>query len=100
MHYKISGDGSPSLVFVHGFACDHTDWTAQVEVLSEGHRVVTCDLRGHGYTPGQPQDCSIETYGADVAELVEGLQLATAVLVATAWGAASCSKRHASGRQQ
>jgi pimeloyl-ACP methyl ester carboxylesterase len=86
MHYELSGNGSPSLALVHGFACDHMDWTAQVEALSEGHRVVTCDLRGHGYTPGKPQDCSIETYGADVAELVEALQLAPAVLVGHSMG--------------
>src|SRR5689334_22015438 len=86
MYYELSGDGSPSLVFVHGFACDHMDWTAQVEALSERHRVVTCDLRGHGYTPGWPQDCSIETYGADVSELVEVLRLAPAVLVGHSMG--------------
>lgn len=86
MHYELSGDGSPSVVLVHGFACDHTDWTAQVEALSERHRVVTCDLRGHGCTPGNPQDCSIETYGADVAELVVSLQRAPAVLVGHSMG--------------
>ena len=86
MHYELSGDGSPSLVLVHGFACDHTNWTAQVKALSGRYRVVTCDLRGHGSTPGQPQDCSIETYGADVAELVEALQLAPAVLVGHSMG--------------
>src|SRR5947209_4756305 len=86
MHYELSGDGSSSLVFVHGFACDHMDWTAQVKGLSERHRVVTCDLRGHGGTPGKPQDCSIETYGADVAELLEALQLAPAVLVGHSMG--------------
>jgi pimeloyl-ACP methyl ester carboxylesterase len=86
MHYELSGDGSPSLVLVHGFACDHMHWSAQVEALSERHCVVTCDLRGHGYTPGNPQDCSIETYGADVAELVEALQLAPAVLVGHSMG--------------
>ena len=86
MHCELSGDGSPSVVLVHGFACDHTDWTAQVEALSERHRVVTCDLRGHGGTPGKPQDCSIETYGADVADLIMSLQRAPAVLVGHSMG--------------
>jgi pimeloyl-ACP methyl ester carboxylesterase len=86
MYNQVSGHGSPSLVFVHGFACDHTDWTAQVEALSERHRVLACDLRGHGYTPGKPQDCSIETYGADLAQLVEELQLAPVVLVGHSMG--------------
>ena len=86
MHYELSGDGSPSLVLVHGFACDHTDWAAQVEALSDRHRVLTCDLRGHGYTPGKPQDCSIETYGADVTQRVEALRLAPAVLAGHSMG--------------
>lgn len=86
MYHEISGDQSPSLVFVHGFACDHTDWTAQVPALRGRHRVVTCDLRGHGFTPGEPQDCSIENYGTDVAELVEALQLAPAILVGHSMG--------------
>jgi pimeloyl-ACP methyl ester carboxylesterase len=86
MHYELSGDGSPSVVLVHGFASDNTDWTAQVEALNGRHRVVTCDLRGHGRTPGKPQDCSIETYGADIAKLVEALQLAPAVLVGHSMG--------------
>ncbi len=73
-------------MFVHGFACDHTDWTAQVEALRDRHRVVTCDLRGHGSAPGEPDDCSIETYGADVAQLVEGLGLAPAILVGHSMG--------------
>jgi pimeloyl-ACP methyl ester carboxylesterase len=34
MHYELSGDGSPSLVFVHGFACDHMDWTAAAEQVN------------------------------------------------------------------
>jgi len=86
MHYQLNGNGSPSLVLVHGFACDHMDWNAQVEALRERHRVVTCDLRAHGSTPGKPQDCSIETYGADVAQLVEALQLAPAVLIGHSMG--------------
>lgn len=86
MYYEISGEGSPTVVFVHAFACDHTDWAAQVEALRKRHRVVTCDLRGHGRTPGHPQDCSIETYGADVAQLVMSLQPAPAVLVGHSLG--------------
>src|SRR5215218_4081831 len=86
MHCELSGDGSPSVVLVHGFASDHTDWTAQVEALSKRCRVATCDLRGHGCTPGKPHDCSIETYGADVAELVVSLQRAPAVLVGHSMG--------------
>jgi pimeloyl-ACP methyl ester carboxylesterase len=86
MFTLAAGSGAPPLVFVHGFACDHTDWSAQVETLAARHAVLACDLRGHGQTPGDPSECSIATYGADVAALVEERQLANAVLVGHSLG--------------
>lgn len=42
------GSGSPSLLFVHGFACDAEDWQPQVERLAGRFRCITLDLPGHG----------------------------------------------------
>jgi pimeloyl-ACP methyl ester carboxylesterase len=42
------GEGCPTLIFLHGFACDRSDWAAQVEGLAGRFRVVTLDLPGHG----------------------------------------------------
>jgi pimeloyl-ACP methyl ester carboxylesterase len=86
MHYESRGAGTPAFVFVHGYTRDHTDWEPQISALQKRHRVVACDLRGHGLTPGEPQDCSIETYGADVADLVRRLDLTPAVLVGHSLG--------------
>ncbi len=80
------GMGRPPVVFVHGFSCDHTDWRFQIEYFRRDHCVVACDLRGHGRTPGQPAECSIETYGADVADLLEKLNTGPAVLVGHSMG--------------
>ena len=80
------GRGAPPLVFVHGFACAHTDWKFQLEEFKKTHEVVACDLRGHGQTPGRPQECSIEHYGGDVAALVLNLDLAKAFLVGHSMG--------------
>ena len=73
-------------MFVHGFACDHSDWQAQTDFFSKNHEVVACDLRGHGQTPGRPQECTIEHYGGDVAALVVHLELRKAVLVGHSMG--------------
>jgi pimeloyl-ACP methyl ester carboxylesterase len=81
-----AGAGAPAVVFVHGFACDHTDWIAQIDALAAHHSVLACDLRGHGRTPGEPADCSIETCGADVAALVAERIGAPAVLVGHSMG--------------
>ena len=86
MHFIRSGRGAPPLVFVHGFACSHGDWKAQIEALAPGHEVVACDLRGHGATPGRPHECSIEHYGGDVAALVNNLGFARCILVGHSMG--------------
>jgi len=86
MHFVRSGSGSPTLVFVHGFACTHEDWRHQLDYFERTHEVLACDLRGHGKTPGRPQECSIEHYGGDVAALVNNLELARVVLVGHSMG--------------
>ncbi len=48
--------------------------------------MLAVDLRGHGATPGAADECSIETYGADVAALVEQSGLERAVLVGHSMG--------------
>jgi len=80
------GRGAPPLLFVHGFACSHEDWRHQLEFFSKDHETVACDLRGHGATPGRPQECSIEHYGGDVAALVMNLDLANAFLIGHSMG--------------
>ena len=73
-------------MFVHGFLCSHEDWKFQVKELQRNHEVVACDLRGHGSTPGRPQECSIEHYGGDVAALVNNLELLNPILVGHSMG--------------
>lgn len=86
MHFVRSGHGAPALVFVHGFACSHEDWSAQLAHFSSTHEVVACDLRAHGQTPGRPHECSIEHYGGDVAALVNNLELERCVLIGHSMG--------------
>jgi pimeloyl-ACP methyl ester carboxylesterase len=86
MHYVRAGSGAPPLVFVHGFACSHEDWLLQIDNLKGSFEVVACDLRGHGLTPGRPQECTMEHYGGDVIALINNLELPPAVLVGHSMG--------------
>jgi pimeloyl-ACP methyl ester carboxylesterase len=86
VHFIRAGNGSPPLVFVHGFACSHEDWQSQLDFFSRTHEVVACDLRGHGATPGRPHECSIEHYGGDVAALLNHLELSDCILVGHSMG--------------
>ena len=80
------GRGAPPLLFVHGFACSHEDWRHQLDFFSTKHETAACDLRGHGATPGRPQECSIEHYGGDVAALVNNLELRGVFLIGHSMG--------------
>ena len=86
IHHVVSGSGRPPVVFVHGFGCAHDDWDAQVAHLASRHQVVAVDLRGHGASPGTAAECAIERYGADVADVMEALDLPPAVLVGHSMG--------------
>ena len=86
MHFVRAGRGAPPILFVHGFACSHEDWRFQLDEFKKNHEVVACDLRGHGQTPGRPQECSIEHYGGDVAALVNNLELRNVFLIGHSMG--------------
>jgi pimeloyl-ACP methyl ester carboxylesterase len=86
LHHIRTGNGSPPLVFVHGFACSHADWLPQIKYFSNNHTVIACDLRGHGATAGDAADCSIETYGADVARLLAQNDISGALLIGHSMG--------------
>jgi pimeloyl-ACP methyl ester carboxylesterase len=86
IHHVVTGQGGAPIVFVHGFGCALADWDAQVAHLSPRHRTVAVDLRGHGASPGSAAECSIERYGADVAEVLRALALPPATLVGHSMG--------------
>jgi pimeloyl-ACP methyl ester carboxylesterase len=86
LFYEDAGSGDPPLVFIHGVARFHGDWSAQVDFFSPHHRVITCDLRGHGVSTGEPDRCDIETYGDDVRALLDALDLHSAILVGHSMG--------------
>lgn len=86
LFYERQGEGAPPLVFIHGFACTHDDWRQQVDVFRTRQCVVTCDLRGHRPSDGDPAHCDIETYGADVSVLIQRLGQPPAILIGHSLG--------------
>ena len=86
LHHVVTGQGRPPLVFVHGFGCSHTDWDAQVAHFSPRHQTIAVDLRGHGASPGPAADCTIERYGADVADVMRALVLPPAIVIGHSMG--------------
>ena len=51
LYAERHGAGEPTLVFVHGFCCNGSDWEHQVRRFMPSHQVLVPDLRGHGWSP-------------------------------------------------
>jgi pimeloyl-ACP methyl ester carboxylesterase len=95
--YADHGSGPEAVVFVHGFACDHSQFAAQVEYLEPYRRVVAVDLRGHGRSDAPEQDYTMEGYADDVAWMCQQLGIERAVVVGHSMGgivAAMVTARH------
>lgn len=69
LNIRAEGTGQPTLLLVHGYACDLTDWATTFAALSPEFRVVALDLPGHGGS-ALPDDPSI----AGLAEAVNAVK--------------------------
>lgn len=86
--YKDLGskDAQP-VVFHHGWPLSADDWDNQMLFfLGEGYRVIAHDRRGHGRSTQTDTGNEMDTYAADVAELVNALDLKDAVHVGHSTG--------------
>ena len=81
---EVRGDG-PAVLFIHGYPFDHTIWTHQIAAL-EGWCRIAPDLRGMGRSDAPDLGYSMETYAADLAELLDLLGAADVVLVGLSMG--------------
>ncbi|WP_245512715.1 alpha/beta hydrolase [Rhizobium sp. BK376] len=86
IYYKDWGTGQP-IVFHHGWPLSADDWDAQMLFfLDKGFRVIAHDRRGHGRSSQTATGNEMDTYAADVAELVDHLGLKGAIHVGHSTG--------------
>jgi YbgC/YbaW family acyl-CoA thioester hydrolase len=81
---EVRGEG-PALLFVHGYPLDRTMWHNQMEAL-EGYQRIAPDLRGMGQSDAPDLGYSINIYAADLAALLEVLNIEQVVLCALSMG--------------
>jgi len=98
LHHVDLGVG-PSVVLIHGLASSLRMWDGVARRLEESqHRVVACDLRGHGLSPkpalssgfNEPDaegPYDVPSVAADVIALIERLQLGACLLAGQSYGA-------------
>ncbi len=69
--YGVSGQGETTLLFVHGWLCDHKTWQAQIDYFSNGYKVVWLDLAGHGESEANRRDFTISAFAQDVKSVLD-----------------------------
>lgn len=99
--YKDWGSGQP-LFFHHGWPLSADDWDGQMMFfLERGYRVIAHDRRGHGRSTQTVSGNDMDTYAADVAELVTALDLKHVIHIGHSTGGGEVIRyvaQHGNGR--
>lgn len=86
--WEQTGYAGDPMVLVHGSWGDHHNWDRVVPDLGRHFRLITYDRRGHSRSEGPAGQGSIHEDAADLAVLIERLDLAPAHIVGNSGGGA------------
>lgn len=86
INFHAVGKGEPALVFIHGWSCDKSYWDYQVTSFEKKYRVVTIDLAGHGESGLERKNYTLQSFGEDVATVVNKLGLKKVILIGHSMG--------------
>ncbi len=84
--YEINGTGEIPLVMVHGSWLSRRTWDPMLPQLAESFRVITYDRRGHGESDRPSGQGSVREDVADLAALIEHLELAPVWVAGQSFG--------------
>jgi non-heme chloroperoxidase len=86
IYYEDHGQGQP-VVLIHGYPLDGHSWERQHRVLLQaGYRVISYDRRGFGRSSQPTVGYDYDTFAADLAILLDHLDLTDVVLVGFSMG--------------
>lgn len=87
IHYQQVGDG-PELVMVHGLTGNLAVWHLKImPLLSDHFRVLSYDLRGHGYSDMPPTGYTADDMAGDLLRLLDALEIERPSIVGHSFGA-------------
>lgn len=91
LHYEsvkpeLMDSSVDSVMWIHGFSCDGSDWRYQLEQLGEGFHHIAVDLNAHGQSPMQLEGLSVKGMAEDIVLLAAALGIENASLVGHSMG--------------
>ena len=101
IYYTDWGTGQP-VILSHGWPLSSDAWAVELKLLADhGYRAIAHDRRGHGRSSQPWQGNDMDTYAADLAELVEQLDLHDLILIGHSTGGGEVVRyaaQHGAGR--
>jgi len=89
IHYHRTGGDKPPMVLSHGFSDNGLCWTRVAKVLEGDYDVIMPDARGHGQSEAPEGAYTAHIHAADLAGLIQALDLAKPALMGHSMGAAT-----------
>ena len=87
LYINDGGTGGIAVLFTHSFGGDNEHWKNQLKHIRETRRAVAFDFRGHGQSDAPADnDYAVEALAADIAAVVDSLELDRFVLVGHSMG--------------
>jgi sigma-B regulation protein RsbQ len=82
---KISGTGSSTIVFLHGYGCDSGMWSQVAPAFEKDFRVITYDLIGYGQSAKECYDPirhgNLNGHADDLIDILDELELTDVIAV-------------------
>ncbi|HEY2329877.1 MAG TPA: alpha/beta hydrolase [Verrucomicrobiae bacterium] len=88
IHYVTLGEGSHTVVFIHGWACNLNFWREQAPALADKARLVFIDLPGHGRSDKPNTAYTMDFLARAVVAVLRDAGVEKAALVGHSMGAA------------
>jgi len=100
VHYLTQGQGSNTIGFIHGWACNAGFWREQVPAFAEKARLVLIDLPGHGESDKPEVDYTMDYFADVVIAVMREAKVEKATLVGHSMGAPVICKVYAKAPQR
>jgi pimeloyl-ACP methyl ester carboxylesterase len=84
--YGFKGKGETTLLFVHGWLCDHKTWQAQIDYFSSNFKVAWLDLAGNGDSKTNRQEFTMAAFAQDVKAVCDKIGGDNIILVGHSMG--------------
>ena len=73
-HYTFIDYNTEPLVFIHGVGLDQKMWDSQISSLNN-HSIITYDLLGHGKTPYNKEEVTLNDFSKQLDDLIKFLKV-------------------------